>query len=1176
MFSFRLGQFCAVAIRRGVSLRIARPAAVAILLVIGMSSATWVSAATRNWAVVGDGNWSVAGNWNPAGVPGAGDVALMRDTDGLSRTITYDYAGAAVTLNSLEIGLAGGTPADTETLSMSAHNLTTGFEIIGSNAFGNDSGTLDQSGGVNTLSALYVGLSSTDTGNYILRGSGSLVSSGAFAGGAGQYIGYNGTGNFTHSGGTNTVGGGGGFLDVGTFAGATGAYNLSGTGNLVANAPEYIGDIGTGYFYQTGGTNTVNGNNGFYLGYNAAGTGGTYTLSGGALTASFGEYIGYATTGAFNQSGGTNTVTANGFQLGSQLNSVGIYTLQGGTLSSTSANIVSVGLSGTGFFEHSGGALLLNSSGILEIGNGTTGVGTYDLSGTGAISVGGNGSEVVATFGTGTFNQSAGTNTITSTYTFGLAIGYSTGSTGTYNLSGGLVTTNNNVDLGFSGGTGVLNVSGTGTLTVGGTLIVFNPSSAINLSGGQINAAALNFNGTPSVFLAGWTGGTLNLTSNVTWDFTAAATSTGGTFGPSLILAANQTLMISANETLGGVGSFSLELGAGSTHFVTGTLTVSPTGVFTQDSGSTLYAATFVQAGGTVNGALQNQGTFNYQSGLFNGKLINQGTVNFVGNFVVGGGVENDASLTLAAGQTLTANGDGLSNFGTVVFTGGTVSGLGLVVNYEAGTIQGHGTINLGINNYGTVSVSGVAAFNGGVVNDGLIQGSGILTGGIVNEVDGTVSVAVGNSLAINGGWTNAGLIALQGSTARLSGGGITNAGAIQGLGLINSAIDNSGTVEALGGTLSLGGAVGNEVDGLFTAGAGSKILVTAGLATNAGIINLTGGTFDNNSHPLNNTGEISGWGIFRSGGIGLDNNGSITLSGGTTTVNGPVTNEAGQTITVAHNPAIFTGLVTNNGAATFTVTDATATFAGGFTNNGNSNFIKAGGGTLQVPAAPTLKNASSLSIDDTGTLRFAAVSGAATIGTGVTATVASGATLELAGSVSALSSATNRVNIVNNSSAAAGVLVSGTSQQVGGIDGTGTTQVNAGSDLTANHIVQGTLIIGGTANSAASVTIAPSDASGNPLAASNATSNGLLTSGLILPLDAGTADLLSSADLIRAGDVVSSESNPRLETPGNNSSTTAVPEPSAVRLALIGVGGLLVIARNRRRRWTRESSAGA
>ena len=51
---------------------------------------------------------------------------------------------------------------------------------------------------------------------------------------------------------------------------------------------------------------------------------------------------------------------------------------------------------------------------------------------------------------------------------------------------------------------------------------------------------------------------------------------------------------------------------------------------------------------------------------------------------------------------------------------------------------------------------------------------------------------------------------------------------------------------------------------------------------------------------------------------------------------------------------------------------------------------------------------------------------------------------------------ARNRVNITNSSTTPAGLLVSGTNQQVGNISGSGTTQVNAGSSLTANDIVQG------------------------------------------------------------------------------------------------------------------------
>jgi hypothetical protein len=258
------------------------------------------------------------------------------------------------------------------------------------------------------------------------------------------------------------------------------------------------------------------------------------------------------------------------------------------------------------------------------------------------------------------------------------------------------------------------------------------------------------------------------------------------------------------------------------------------------------------------------------------------------------------------------------------------------------------------------------------------------------------------------------------------------------------------------------------------------------------------------------------------------------------TTVNSPVTNEGGHTITVAQNNAIFTGLVTNNASATFNAVNAVATFAGGFVNNGNSNFIKAGGGIVEIDAAPTLNNGSTLSIT-TGTMRFNLVSGAPTIGIGVTAVVSSGATLELAGSVSALANGPNRVNITNNSNAP-GILVSGTHQQVGNIDGSGTTQVNAGSDLTANHIVQGALVIGGTSKNAGLVTIDASDASGNPLAN-------------LAVLSTPTSEIPLGVDPLgyaTAGDPLAASSPPLVASAAV--APAAVPEPSSLVLIVVGV----------------------
>jgi hypothetical protein len=164
-----------------------------------------------------------------------------------------------------------------------------------------------------------------------------------------------------------------------------------------------------------------------------------------------------------------------------------------------------------------------------------------------------------------------------------------------------------------------------------------------------------------------------------------------------------------------------------------------------------------------------------------------------------------------------------------------------------------------------------------------------------------------------------------------------------------------------------------------------------------------------------------------------------------------------------------------------------------------------------------------------------------------VTAVVSGGATLELAGSVSALANGPNRVNIINNSNAP-GVLVSGTNQQVGNIDGSGTTQVNAGSDLTANHIIQGALVIGGTSKNPGLVTIDASDVSGNPLAS-------------LAVLGAPNAPLGVRANLTDLFGYATNSDSLRTSLPTLVSSLTAVqaavPEPSS--LFLLFVGGLAV-----------------
>ena len=246
---------------------------------------------------------------------------------------------------------------------------------------------------------------------------------------------------------------------------------------------------------------------------------------------------------------------------------------------------------------------------------------------------------------------------------------------------------------------------------------------------------------------------------------------------------------------------------------------------------------------------------------------------------------------------------------------------------------------------------------------------------------------------------------------------------------------------------------------------------------------------------------------------------------------------------------------ITQNSSGVFTI-------SGPLNNAAGKQINVSGAGTTAITGSINLGNATSLSASGTSTLRFGLTSGSATIGTGVTATVTDAATLELAGSVSALSTGASRVNVVNNSSAAAGVLISGTNQAVGAIDGAGNTQINAGSDLTANHIIQNALVIGGATGIPGMVTIDASDANGNPLGQSS----GFALASSLTPSGPFGAVGISPADLSGVAADSTDLAVPATANSVGIGNASQVPEPSSIALGLLALGALPWLARRRKR----------
>src|ERR1700683_1125162 len=104
-----------------------------LCLMLLAASAAWPAVATAQsqW-IGGSSNWSNPNNWSPYGVAMlTGSPSIVTSTLGAAQTITYDYSGPTVALSSLDVDLTGGSGGASETLSMSANNLSGGDENVG-------------------------------------------------------------------------------------------------------------------------------------------------------------------------------------------------------------------------------------------------------------------------------------------------------------------------------------------------------------------------------------------------------------------------------------------------------------------------------------------------------------------------------------------------------------------------------------------------------------------------------------------------------------------------------------------------------------------------------------------------------------------------------------------------------------------------------------------------------------------------------------------------------------------------------------------------------------------------------------------------------------------------------------------------------------------------------------
>lgn len=624
------------------------------------------SAATRYWRNnAGSTSWNVAANWssvsaadvNPAnnGVPLGGEPVNLVHTDGTARTVTYNVNAPSIGLLSIDLTGAG---AATDTLSipnnnsLSANGIWVGgysgvVATAGRGAVNQSAGTVATTSG----SDFVLGYGAGSTGTYMLSG-------GNLTGAQSEFIGWGGTASFNHSAGTNTISAGAvGAFDVGILLGSTGTYNLSGTGQLISNKSEYIGDSGTGFFNQTGGSNTIQGlSHHLYLGNSSTGVG-TYTLSGGSLSVAGDEYIGFASLAenTFNQTGGMHSITGalfigcnNSGSGGSA--SRGTYSISGAATLSAQAVVVD----GT------------NSAGTLSISNGGT-VSIAGISGindSGIVNVSGPGSTL-----TTSILEPDGNLHIVNAGAVHVSDQVVISGNGSISVNGAGASLISSLFYNLPGWGGSITIGDQGLMDIG-SLNFYN--GTINLQGGTLAINSYFRNPAPTVTTLNFTAGTVHLTGN-------------RTVGSDLAIA----------DFFGATTAATITAGKGLT--VDGTLTVQS--LITLD-------------GGTLSvGTLVNNGTFNFDSGTLN---VNQASANINTPIVTGNPSTiniNATNISLGSASSFTGfNHQGTLNVGANIVTLNSAgyARLGVLTSLAGGSIFASNGVTLpsGSNLQGFGSIS--------------------------------------------------------------------------------------------------------------------------------------------------------------------------------------------------------------------------------------------------------------------------------------------------------------------------------------------------------------------------------------------------------------------------------------------------------------------------------------
>lgn len=303
----------------------------------------------------------------------------------------------------------------------------------------------------------------------------------------------------------------------------------------------------------------------------------------------------------------------------------------------------------------------------------------------------------------------------------------------------------------------------------------------------------------------------------------------------------------------------------------------------------------------------------------------------------------NQADLIVESGTTTVASG------------AGTTGTQGLTKVLAPGTLINNGTLNGGLENFGTATNNASGTINAGSVNFGTFSNAGTLNAGVANA--GTFN----NTGSINGGISNNGGVVNLNAGGNLNGGSIGN-NTSGGIVNVNGATTNIGTVT------QVASAVTNV-----------NVASSFGSLSGAGTVNLVGTSTVLTIGGLNTSPTYSG-AITGVGGLTKVGTGNMTLSGANT-FTGPTTVNGG-TLTVSGGAALADATavtVTAPGTLALTTSETIGSLAGTGIVSLGGNTLTTGGNNGSTSFTGTTSGTGGITKSGTGTFQTLALANTGT-----------------------------------------------------------------------------------------------------------------------------------------------------------------------------------------------------